>query len=443
MRLSKISLKTVLISFFLVLTTVTLSACDLPFISSKKEVKLVWWGLWETPEIVKPLIDKYQSQNPNITIEYQKQSSKDYLQRLRSKIADEATPDIFRFHSTWVPQLKGELSLLPASVMGKDDFGKTFYKVAAVDLAANNSYVGIPLMYDGLGLYWNKDIFSAAGVEGPPKTWDELRTTAAKLTVKDSENKIKTAGIAMGTANNVDHFSDILGLMMKQNGVGDFANPTSNLAVDTLNFYAIFSKAGENRVWDDTLPPSTIAFASGQLAMYFGLSWEVFEIKKANPSLNFAIARVPQLPGGSITWGNYWVEGVSSKSKNQAEAWKFLKFASEKEQLELLYKTASSSNDRLFGEPYSRQDMASLLENDPLVGAYIKDAPNAYSWYLASATGDGKDGLNDSVIAVYKWVVDSVNATPSTSETKKFLDQVPEKLNPILTKYGLVTSVKK
>jgi len=177
--------------------------------------------------------------------------------------------------------------------------------------------------------------------------------------------------------------------------------------------------------------------------MYFGLSWEVFEIKKANPSLNFAIARVPQLPGGSITWGNYWVEGVSSKSKNQAEAWKFLKFASEKEQLELLYKTASSSNDRLFGEPYSRQDMASLLENDPLVGAYIKDAPNAYSWYLASATGDGKDGLNDSVIAVYKWVVDSVNATPSTSETKKFLDQVPEKLNPILTKYGLVTSVKK
>jgi len=387
--------------------------------------------------MIKPVVDKYQEQNPGVKIDYQKQTSNQYLQRLKSKVSEEGGPDIFLFHSTWVPQLTGELSLLPGSVMDKNTYQKTFYKVAATDLAASGSYVGIPLMYDGLELYWNKDVFAAAGIDGPPKTWDDLRTIAAKLTVKDKENKIKTAGVAMGTTNNVDHFSDILGLMMLQNGVGDLGNPSGKLASDTLDFYAAFAKNSESRVWDDTLPPSTVAFSSGTLAMYFGPSWEAFEIKKANPSLNFAIAQVPQLPGGNVTWANYWVEGVSSKSKNQAEAWKFLKFLSEKDQLELLYKTAS--RDRLFGEPYPRQDMASLLENDPLVGAYIKDAPNSHSWYLASGTHDGSSGLDDQVIAVYKQAIDSLGPQGSQG----VIAGLPSKLNPVLSKFGLGTVTTK
>ena len=39
----------------------------------------------------------------------------------------------------------------------------------------------------------------------------------------------------------------------------------------------------------------------------------------------------------NINWSSYWVEGVNPKSKNQAEAWKFLTFLSTKENLEKLY----------------------------------------------------------------------------------------------------------
>jgi len=433
MHLPKLSSKIILLSIFLIVVSVCLSACTFPFGQNKKEITLTWWGLWEPPEVIKPVIDKYQSQNPNIKIDYQEQNSDQYLQRLKSKIGDEGIPDIFSFHNTWVPQLTKELSILPTSVIDKDTYQKTFYKVASTDLAASGGYVGIPLMYDGLELYWNKDIFQAAGIDNPPTTWDDLRTIAAKLTVKDKDNKIKTAGVAMGTTNNVDHFSDILGLMMLQNGVSDLGNPQGKLASDALDFYAAFAKNPESKVWDDTLPPSTVTFASGQLAMYFGPSWEVFEIKKANPNLNFAIAQVPQLPSGHVTWASYWVEGVSQKSPNQLEAWKFLKFLSEKEQLETLYKSASSSKDRLFGEPYSRQDMASLLENDPLVGAYIKDAPNAHSWYLASQTHDGPDGLNEQVISDYKWAID----TSANQSSQNVVKDLAIKLNAILTKFGI------
>jgi len=443
MGLTKISFKKIALLFTLLTVSLTLTACvQLPFLGGgqKGPVTLLWWGLWEPEGVVKPLIEKYQSQNPNVKIVYEKQNSKQYLQRLKNKIAQDGSPDIFRFHNTWVPMLRGELAVASAKTIDKKTFQNTFYPVASIDLTNANGIVGIPLEYDGLALYWNEEIFAAAGIANPPKTWAELSTTAAKLTVKDDKNQILTSGLAMGTSTNIDHFSDILALMMLQNGV-DLANPTArlNFATDALNWYTSFSRAGpESRVWDDTLPNSTTAFASGRLAMYFGPSWRVFEIKKANRNLKFKIAPVPQFPGGEkVAWASYWVEGVSAKSKNQEEAWKFLKFLSEKDQLQEFYSTASKAQaqDRTFGEPYGRVDLATLLKDDPLVGAYIQDAPSAKSWYMASATQD--EALNDAVISFYKKAIDDVNHGTRADQA---LQAAASSVKQVLQKYNLLPS---
>lgn len=396
-----------------------------------KEVTLKYWALWEPEAVIKPLILEYQQEHPNVKIEYKLEVPGGYRERLQARIRTEGVtdkPDILRFHSTWLPMLKDELTPVPPTIISNTEYENIFYPITKVDLKIGNAYYGIPLMYDGLALFYNEELLQKAGVSDPPKTWDELRELALKLTVRDEETKeIQIAGVAMGTASNVDHFSDLLGLMMLQNGV-NLSNMTGNLAEDALAFYTVFSK--EDKVWDKTMPSSTVAFASGKAAMMFGPSWRVFNIKESNPDLRFKTAPVPQLPGSSVSWASYWVEGVAKSCEHQAEAWDFLKFLFQKESLRKLY--AEASKTRLFGEPYSRKDMAESLINEEYVGSYIEGAKTAKSWYLCSRTFD--NGINDRVI---KYLEDAVNAVNQGKSPKEALATANQGVSDILSQFGL------
>ncbi len=201
--------------------------------------EITWWGLWEDESVVGPLIQEYQAKNPKVKITYLKQSQQDYRERLINAIAKGSGPDIFRFHNSWVPMFKNELDILPSSVMSAAEYSQTFYPIAASDLTYGTGIVGIPLMYDGLALFINEDIFSSSG-KIPPTTWDDLRTTALELTIKDEDGAIVQSGVALGRTENVDHWPEIIGLMMLQNGVR-LSNPTGKLAEDAITFFTIFS----------------------------------------------------------------------------------------------------------------------------------------------------------------------------------------------------------
>jgi len=394
-----------------------------------KEVTLRYWGLWEPEAVLKPLILEYQKEHPNIKIEYKLEVPGGYRERLQTRLRTEGVekPDIFRFHLTWLPMLKEELAPLPSTIIKKNEYEKMFYPVAQKHLKIGDQYFGIPLMYDGLALFYNEELFQKKGISQPPKTWDELRDLASRLTEKDEKGRIKVAGIAMGTADNVDHFSDILGLMMLQNGV-DLKNMKGSLAEDALAFYTVFSK--EDKVWDETMPPSTVAFASGKVAMMFAPSWRVFEIRKRNPSLRFKTAPVPQLPGGTVNWASFWVEGVAKSCKHQAEAWDFLKFLVQKESLRKFY--AEAAKTRLFGEIYSRVDMAQSLVNEEYVGPFVEGAKTAQSWYFCSRTFD--NGINDRIINYLK---DAVNAVNKGSSPKAALSTASRGISEVLSQFGL------
>jgi len=393
-----------------------------------KEVTLVYWGLWESKEVMEPVIAEFQKEHPHIKVEYLQKYPKDYREKLQSALAEGRGPDIFRFHNTWLPMFRNELTPVPEEVLSSGEFDSIFYPVAKKDLRLGGSYYGLPLMFDGLGLFINKEIFNSTG-KTAPTTWDDLRKTAKELTVYSTDGRIVRAGVALGETANVDHWSDILALMMLQNGA-DLSNPQGNLAEDALTFYTLFSTT--DHVWDKTLPPSTYAFATGKLAMYFGPSWRVFEIKEINPQLSFEILPVPQLPGTKISWASYWVEGVSKKSEHQSEAWEFLKFLIKKETLQRLY--TQESKVRLFGEIPSRQDMASLYQQDPFVAPFLNQASYAQSWYLSSRTWD--NGINDKVI---KYFEDAVNAVLEGKSAEESLKTCALGVAQVLSRYQVAS----
>ena len=43
--------------------------------SQQGPITLTYWGLWEEDNLIKPVIEQYQKQNPNITIAYERKSS--------------------------------------------------------------------------------------------------------------------------------------------------------------------------------------------------------------------------------------------------------------------------------------------------------------------------------------------------------------------------------
>lgn len=406
--------------------------------SSKKGTEsstITWWGLWEDQATVSSLITSYEASHPNVKVNYIRQSPQDYRERLTSAMAKGSAPDIFRFHNTWVPMFRNDLDTMPASVMNAADFAKTYYSIASSDLTSGSGIVGLPLEYDALVLYINEDIFNKSG-KTPPTTWDELRTLARQLTVKDDQNTITQSGVALGRTENVDHWPEILALLMLQNGV-DLTNPVGKPAEDALTFFTVFSTS--DGVWDVTLPFSTQAFASGKLAMYIGPSWRSFEISQQNPNLKFKTVPIPQLPKDSptqpdITYATYWAEGVWAKSSKKAAAWDFLKFLSTQDSLQKFYDSASKI--RTFGEPYPRQDMSGLLKNHPILGAIIEQAPGAQSWYLASRTFDGPTGINSQLANYFGDAVNTLVENKDTAE--KAMETVAAGVLQVLGQYRLV-----
>ena len=368
--------------------------------STKKTI--TYWGLWESSAVMQPLIAEFEQKNPTFTVSYVQQSSKDYRERLQDAISSGKGPDVFRYHATWVPMLKSQLAVVPSNIFTSLTFDQTFLPVALTDLKTKDGLVGIPLQYDSLVLFYNKQAFATAGLEAPT-TWKEFSESATALRLPaDTSKKIERAGAAVGLSTNVDHFSEILALLMMQNGA-DMKDFSSQSAIDALTYYTSF--ATTDKVWDATLPNSVTAFADGKVAMILAPSWRAFEIRQKSPSLDFGMAPVPQLETTTVNYANYWVEGVSRESKQKDGAWMFLQFLSSKEQQTKMYRSALEKTPRLFGEVYARKDLLDELKDDPFVGAVVSSTTQAKSWYANTDTHD--TGINDRIV---KYLEDAVTA---------------------------------
>ena len=425
-------LKKILIGVGALVVIIIIIILLLPKGQPEKAVTLQWWGLWEDASTMQPLIANFKKTHPNITVQYIKEDPTQYQQQLTTRIQNGNGPDIFMYHNTWLPMLNGDVSPLPSSVITPEDFKQVFYPVMQQDLTQNGALYGIPMEGDTLALFVNPTLFQDAGVQ-VPTNWDQFVKAAQQLTVKDqTTGKIKTSGAALGTYDNINHAADIVSLLFLQQGVkmNNFSSSPTNQS-DALTFYTSFA-TGQNTVWDGSLDNSLLAFSKGNLAMYFGFSWDVFQIQQLSPNLQFKIYPVPANQGIKTTVASYWVEGVSAKSPNQAAAMEFMQYLAQKSTAQEFY--SDTAKVRAFGEPYARKDLQQSLQENQLVYPFVSQLDNASSSYFASDTDDGDTGINTQMNTYLQTAVDSITNGGNSADSA--VTDLDNGVTQVLQKYG-------
>lgn len=427
----------ILFVFIFIIVIAVIGSSILSANKKPKNVTLTYWGVWEDVSVMQPIIDDFERTNPTIKVSYEKQDIKGlgaYIDRLTQRIDNGKGPDIIRFHSSWVPQLQNYLLPFPKDVVDNTQLESDYYKTVQKDMKLNGVYYGIPLGIDTLAMFVNTDMLNNIG-ETPPTTWEQVSGITGKLReLQVVENdKILKAEVALGTYNNIEHAPDIISMLFLQDGADlrKLNGPTRVNAEKTLTFYTLFSK-GDTKVWDDTLDNSKLAFIKGNLGIYFGYSWDIFDIKAKNSSLQFIVTKVPNLSGRKNTVASYWAEGVSRRSKSSKEAFKFLEYMSQPATLQKMYELQAKT--RLFGALYPRRSMQSSLSSNVLIFPFVAQADDAQSSYFAADTYDGNTGMNTMLNNYLNKAIGKINDNYSVGTA---LDELSQGEDQVLSRYGL------
>lgn len=390
----------------------------------RREITLTYWGLWEDPDIISPLLSDFittyteKHSDVTLTINYEKRTFGTLEQlktTLLTRLQRGTGPNLCRLHNSWVKEFADELAPLPSEVMSESDYTSAFYPVALSSAKVGEQIFAIPLEYDGIVLYYNKKLFEGVDAPSALSTWEGFRREAVRLTQweeNDPTKKILRAGAAFGAVGNISHSADLFSLLLSQSGADPLTELETQAVADALSFYTNFVTV--NHVWDETLPFSIDAFANEQVAMVFGPSWRALNISDRNPQLDFAAVPVPQLPAApekGVHWASFWMEAVSKDSANTELAWELLKFLSEEEQQRKFYSTASQV--RAFGEPYSRSSLAENLSTHEILEPLLASASGAVSSKTVDFSG------NKAYVDALKQAIADVLAGKSASEALK------------------------
>ncbi|MFI7709157.1 ABC transporter substrate-binding protein [Nonomuraea sp. NPDC049480] len=197
--------------------------------------------------------------------------------------------------------------------------------------------VGVPIITEQEVLYYRKDLLAKAGLSAPPKTLDELKSAAAK--VKAAEPGVAGFVARTGKSPAVTQFSSFL-----YSFGGDFVDGSGKAAVNSdaakqayAYYGGLIKDSGPANVSTDMGWPEAMAiFTQGKAAFYTeanSLYKNATDPAKSKVSDQVGFAPFPAGPSGSKPYNiPSWALGVNSSSENQSNAWKFIEWATGKEQ---------------------------------------------------------------------------------------------------------------
>ncbi|PJA93872.1 MAG: hypothetical protein CO132_01260, partial [Candidatus Kerfeldbacteria bacterium CG_4_9_14_3_um_filter_45_8] len=284
----------------------------------------------------------------------------------------------------------------------------TYPQAVADDILFDGKVYGLPLATDALVMFYNRDLLARAQVAVPPATWGEFVDAVKAMTVHDDERAVVLPAAALGTADNVPYFMDLLSVIMMQNGTQMMSGSRVSFAAETdsgipgvesVDFYRKFAdNEFSTFTWDDQQLNALEAFTQGTLGFYFGYQTDIQDIEQRAPGLSYSYAKLPQIDEDNpVNYLSYNVETVHIGSENSDHAWNFLNFATTEDQVRTYLETT--------GKVPALKVLIGETQSDPKLGPFSQQALTARSWYHGVDPDGALRAFHDMVVEANEQIV--------------------------------------
>ena len=383
-----------------------------------EDVKITVWSLDRDIQPAPNLIKDFNALDNGITVEYRQIQFDDVVSEAMRAYSTGQAPDIIAIdnpeHALFAS--RGAFLDLTDKIAASDVVKpENYYPGPLKSVMWDGKYFGIPKATNTIALYYNKDMFKAAGLDPdkPPQTWDELVETARKLT-DPSKNVYGLTFSAKANEEGTFQF-----LPWAQMGGGGYDKINSEGAVKALETWKKI--IDEKLASPDTLTrsqwDSTGTFNSGNAAMAISGPWELDRmLKEAKFDWGVALLPVPQEGAErSSAMGDFnWA--IFSNTEHPDEAFKVLEYF-------------VSQDDRMFkdfGQLPPRSDITIAPTGEPLKDAALKV-------FIEQLRYAQPRGPHPEWPKISKAIQDAIQAAlTGQMSAKDALDQAAERINAVL-----------
>lgn len=269
------------------------------------------------------LVDRFNEENTDgITVEMD--ISSDFDSQLSTAFAANEGPTMIlsssAYRFTYGDYLQDVSDVFDKTELNKDDFIQSYLDYCS----DGDSMYFVPFQVVGYYMYWNKDLFEAAGLDPdtPPANWDEWESFAASITNPDQN--VYGSGISYDYAYQIAHIMQRFGGLAV---TGEDGNWTANFEnnegyKEFLNMYKEMVDNGDNPLEADT---DSMASA-GQIGITVGGPWVTSGLDTAG--VNYGIGLIPQGDAGdmnSVEVIGFAITTAASDAEKEA-AYKFIEW---------------------------------------------------------------------------------------------------------------------
>jgi multiple sugar transport system substrate-binding protein len=317
-----------------------------------------------------------------------------FFQKLMPSLSAGKGPDLMAMDSAQLPQYASRGVLRQMDGYYQDAKNESDKLVKPAVHAANwqGQHYGVPMTFTTLLLYWNKSMFSAAGLDPntAPRNWAEFEAAAKKLTKDtDGDGKPEQYGLALA-----DHATIAMWpILLWGNGGGVVSDDGKKSLLGDPKTIEAMDRWG-SLVRNEHVSPIGLGgadadklFQTKKAAMEIVGPWMTTGFKEAG--IDFGLAPPPAGPAGPVTLGTSVSFAVSSKTSDEKAraAQDFIKFWNTKDSQK--YWALNS------GFPPNRTDIpADDLKQNPHIVAFGQPADTA-KFYLANVKEFTK--VNDTI----------------------------------------------